>query len=170
MRSRERGFWFLAGGACVAVAGLAVGLTMAFTGGNSSAPPARARSYSDFQACLLTGERGLADPAAAPLWAGMKQASAAAHARVSYLAVRGPQTSANAIPFLGSLLVRHCGVVLAAGQAERDAVMARAPEYPSVRFAVVGGISTAKNITVLFGNAAAVQAGAAGEVSRAAGS
>jgi hypothetical protein len=36
-----------------------------------------ARSDTDFQAWLLTGERGLADPVAAPLWAGLKQASLA---------------------------------------------------------------------------------------------
>ena len=105
MRNRERGFWFLVGGAGVAIAGLTIGLTLDFTGGApASAPAARARSYTDLQACLLTGERGLADPAAAALWAGMEQASLATHAKVSYLAVAGPQTSGNALPFLGSLL------------------------------------------------------------------
>ena len=173
MRSGERGFWFLVGGACVAVAGLVVGLTLAFTGGTAgpgAAPgAARARSYTDFQACLLTGERGLADPAAAPLWAGMQRASLATHAKVSYLAVTGPQTRDNALPFLGSLLARHCGVVLAAGQAQRDAVADWARQYPSVKFAVVGGISTASNMTVLSGNATAIRGGAASEVSSAAG-
>jgi hypothetical protein len=115
--------------------------------------------YTDFQACLLTGARGLADPAAAPVWAGMERASLATHAKVSYLAVTGPQTSDNALPFLGALLVRHCEVVLAAGQAERNAVAERARQYPSVEFAVVGGISTASNITVLSGDSAAVRDG-----------
>lgn len=172
MRSREHGFWFLVGGACVAVAGLAVGLTLAFSGGGSSAlpdPAASSRSYTDFQACLLTSNRGLADPASVPLWAGMRQASLATHAKVSYLAVMGPQTSDNALPFLGSLLVRHCQVVLAAGQPERAAIADRARKFPSVRFAVVGGTSTAPNIAVLSGNAAAIRDAAAREVSRAAG-
>lgn len=131
---------------------------------------ARARVYTSFQACLLTGERGLADPASVPLWAGMQQASLATHAKVSYLAVRGPQTSDNALSFLGSLLIRRCQVVLAAGQPERDAIARRAGKYPSVKFAVVGGSSAAPNVTVLSGNAAAIRDAAAREVSDAAGS
>jgi hypothetical protein len=167
-QDRGRGFWFAAAGACAAAAGLAAGLALAFTGG-TSAPPARARSYTDFQACLLTGERGLADPVAAPLWAGMEQASLVTHAKVSYLAAAGPQTMDNALSFLGSLLVRHCGLVLAAGQAERDAVAERARQYPSVKFAVVGGVPAAPNMTVLSGSATAVRDGAASAVSHAAG-
>lgn len=169
MRNRKRGFWFLACGTCVAVIALVAGLIWAFTGA-SSVPAARARSYTNFQACLLTGERGLADPAAAPVWAGMEQASLATHAKVSYLAVMGPQTKGNALPFLGSLLARHCGVVLTAGKAERDAAAEQARQYPSVKFAVVGGISTAPNITVLSGNTVEIRDGAANTVSRAAGS
>ena len=169
MRNAGRGLWFIAGGACVAVAGLAMGLALAFSGGTAPAPAAAGgRSYSNFQACLLTSEKGLADPAATPLWAGMEQASLATRAKVSYLAVMGPQTTGNALPFLGALLARHCGVVLAAGQPERDAVAQRARGYPSVKFAVVGGISTAPNVTVLSGSAAAIRDGAASEVSRAA--
>jgi basic membrane lipoprotein Med (substrate-binding protein (PBP1-ABC) superfamily) len=143
MQNRVRGWWFVAAGACAAMAGLAAGLALAFTGGAAAPQAAGARQYSDFQACLLTGERGLADPAAAPLWAGMEQASLVTHARVSYLAVAGPQTAANALPVLGSLLVQHCGLVLAAGQAEREAVAERAREYPSVKFAVRDGAASA---------------------------
>jgi hypothetical protein len=168
VRDRVRGFWFLIGGACLAICGLAVGLTLVFTdGGSSSASVAGERWYSNSQACLLTGDRGLADPAAAPLWAGMQQASLTTHAKVSYLAVMGPQTKGNALSFLGSLLVRHCGVVLAAGSAQRDAVAARAHQYPSVKFAVVGGVPGASNVTVLSGKAAAIRDGAADEVLRA---
>jgi len=100
----------------------------------------------------------------------MQEASRATHAEVSYLAVMGPQTVDNALPFLGSLLARHCEVVLAAGPAERNAVADRAHQYPTVRFAVVGGISSASNISVLSGDAAAVQDEADSTVSRAAGS
>jgi basic membrane lipoprotein Med (substrate-binding protein (PBP1-ABC) superfamily) len=99
----------------------------------------------------------------------MEQASLATHAKVSYLAVMGPQTEGNALSFLGSLLDRHCGLVLAAGQPERDAIAAQARQYPSVTFAVVGGIATAKNMTVLSGNTAAVRAAAASTVSHVAG-
>lgn len=170
MRNRKRDFWFLAFGACVAVAGISVSLMFAFMGGGTStAPVARARAYTNSQACLLTGELGLADPASTPLWAGMQQASQATHAKVSYLAVMGPQTSSNALSFLESLLIRHCQVVLAAGQPERDAVAQQASRYASVKFAVVGGTSTAPNITVLSGNAAAIRHAAAHEVSGATG-
>jgi basic membrane lipoprotein Med (substrate-binding protein (PBP1-ABC) superfamily) len=167
-RRLRRASLFVAAGACTVAAGLAAGLVLTFTGG-APAPAARARLYTDFQACLLTSERGLADPAAAPVWAGMEQASLVTHAKVSYLAVAGPQTMDNALPFLGSLLVRHCGLVLAAGQAEREAVTERAREYPLVKFAVVGGVSAAPNMTVLSGSAAAARSGAASAVAHAAG-
>lgn len=163
MRNRKRGFWLLALGACVVVVGI---LVIAFTNGSTStAPVARARTYTNSQACLLTGEHGLADTAAAALWAGMQQASLTTHTKVSHLAVTGPQTGDNASTFLGSLLIRHCEVVLAAGQPERDAVAQQASRYASVRFGVVGGTATAPNITVLSGNAAAIRAAAAHAVS-----
>jgi basic membrane lipoprotein Med (substrate-binding protein (PBP1-ABC) superfamily) len=60
-------------------------------------------------------------------------------------------------------------VVLASGQPEWDAVAKQARQYPSVKFVVVDGISTASNITVLSGNAAAIKGGAVSEVSGAAG-
>jgi basic membrane lipoprotein Med (substrate-binding protein (PBP1-ABC) superfamily) len=169
VRDSRHGFWLAAGSAALVLAGLVAGLAFAFTGGDSAPVRASGRTYTDFQACLLAGERGLADPAAAALWAGMQQASLATHAKASYLAVQGPQTRDNALPFLAALLVRHCGLVLAAGQPEREAVAAQARKYPSVKFAVIGGISTAPNITVLSGNDAAVRDGAAREMSRAAG-
>jgi basic membrane lipoprotein Med (substrate-binding protein (PBP1-ABC) superfamily) len=167
--NRERGFWFSVGAAGLALAGLTAGLIVAFTAGGSPAPVARARSYASLQACLLTGERGVADPAAAPVWAGMQKASLATRAMVSYLAVTGPQTEGNALPFLGSLLARNCELVLAAGQAAGNAVAAQARQYPTVQFAVVDGTVAAPNVTVLSGSAAAVRAGAASAVSRAAG-
>ncbi|MBO0870494.1 MAG: hypothetical protein J2P15_18210 [Micromonosporaceae bacterium] len=138
-------------------------------GGRSGPAGGSGRSYTSFQACLLTGEQGLADPAAAPVWAGMQQASLATDAKVSYLAVRGPQTADNALVFLNALMLRHCGLVLAAGRPERDAVVAQAGKYPSVRFAVVGGTSTAPNVMVLSGGDAAVRDGTARQMSHAAG-
>lgn len=159
--------WLAAGSAGLALAGLIAGLVVAFAGGNPAPAQGSGRTYTSFQACLLTGERGLADPAAASLWAGMQKASLATHAKASYLAVRGPQTSDNAMPFLQALLVRHCGLVLAAGQPERDAVAAQARKYQSVKFAVIGGIATAPNMTVLSGNSAEVRNAAAREMSNA---
>ncbi len=68
----------------------------------------------------------------------MEQASAATTARVSYLAVTGPATEAEAVPFAGSLLVRGCKVIVAAGAPERAAALADAGQYASVRFVVTG--------------------------------
>ena len=65
--------------ACAAVTGV---LLVAHSSG--SAPP-RARQYLAFNACLLTGSRGLAGPQAAQAWAGMQDASLATRAKVEYL-------------------------------------------------------------------------------------
>ena len=96
----------------------------------------------------------------------------ATSARVSYLAVTGPATEAQAEPFAGSLLVGGCKVVVASGAAERAAALAEAGRFGSVRF-VVAGPATASdpNVTVLTfttsgwrsGVASAVEAGVHGE-------
>ena len=144
----------------------------------SSPPPdasaGRSRSYSAFQACLLTGSGGVSDAVAALVWAGMEDASAATHAKVSYLAVMGPQTEANASTFVGSLVARQCGVILAAGQAEMAAVAADAGRFASVRFAIVAAsegpfASNAPNLAVVTGNQAQLRSGVASFVAKAAG-
>src|SRR5947208_6385650 len=68
---------------------------------------------------------GLAGPVASQVWAGMEDASRATSARVSYLAVTGPATQAQAAPFAGTLLVRGCKVVVVSGAVERAAVLGR---------------------------------------------
>jgi basic membrane lipoprotein Med (substrate-binding protein (PBP1-ABC) superfamily) len=109
--------------------------------------------YTAFQACLLTGANGLADPAAAPLWAGMQDASLATHAKVSYLAVAGPQTDGNARPYANTLVARHCSLVIGVGQSSVDAVELAAKVNPHKNFAVVGGRDTG-NVTVIAATAA----------------
>jgi hypothetical protein len=119
-------------------------------GGRVVLPPARARAYESVDACLLTGARGLADPTAAQVWAGMEDASRSTTVRVSYLAVTGPATEADAEPFVGSLLVRGCKVVVASGTAERAAALADAGRFGSVRFVVAGAAaSSPPNVTAL---------------------
>jgi basic membrane lipoprotein Med (substrate-binding protein (PBP1-ABC) superfamily) len=86
----------------------------------------------------------------------MEDASLRTHAKVSYLAVTSPATSANALTFLGSLLVRRCDVVVATGSPEQAAVRAEAAKYPGVRFVLAGagagaavqGPATAGNVAV----------------------
>ncbi|NEA76836.1 hypothetical protein [Streptomyces sp. SID13588] len=114
-----------------------------------SIPPTRAREYSQQQACLLTSDRGLADAAAVPVWAGMQDASAKTRTRVMYLAVAGEQSAANAAPFLASLAQRHCTVVLTVGAAPGGAVAIDGPKFPGTRFVIVGGTATGADVTVL---------------------
>src|SRR6266540_1993395 len=96
-----------------------------------SGPAPRARQYLDFTACLLTGEHGVADADAAPVWAGMQDASLQTRAEVQYLVVVGEQTVANAGPFLASLAQSRCDLVIA------------------VRFVVLGGGATGTNVSVV---------------------
>lgn len=126
-------------------AALAAGLAMAAgvlagcSSGHYVAPaPTRARAYADVDACLLTGPGGVADPAAAPVWAGMEDVSATGQVRTSYLAVPAPATPASVASHLGSLVVSKCDLIIAVGAAERAAVLAQAREFPSVHFLVLG--------------------------------
>jgi basic membrane lipoprotein Med (substrate-binding protein (PBP1-ABC) superfamily) len=116
------------------------------SGENGSA--ARARQYSAFDACLLTGSQGLAEPQAAQAWAGMQDASLETHAKVEYLQAMGPQTSAAALPYLASLVQRDCNLIIAVGTDTVSAVSSQAGRYPQVRFAVVGG-QQAGNVTAV---------------------
>jgi hypothetical protein len=91
----------------------------------------RARQYLDFTACLLTDADGVTGAQAAPVWAGMQDASQATHAKVQYLSVSGPQTVENAMPFLNSLAQGHCDLVVAVGDAPVAAVRAGAGKFPA---------------------------------------
>ncbi|WP_329134976.1 hypothetical protein OG552_20440 [Streptomyces sp. NBC_01476] len=133
--------WSVTGGA--GVVALAAVVTVVLLAGSGSGrprelPPARARVYTEQQACLLTGERGLADPAAAPVWAGMQDASARTHAKVTYLAMAGEQSTGAAGPYLATLVERKCTVVLTVGAAPDGAAASAAAKYPGARFLVVG--------------------------------
>ena len=155
--------WFLA-----VAAVLAAGCAIAGCGsGSQPASDPRARAYTNYRACLLTGGRGVNDPVAAPAWAGMQRASQATHAKVSYLAVSGPQTKANATTYLGSLVVQQCDVIIAAGAAEQAAVITDAGQFRTVRFAVLstsaGPVAgAAANVAVVGGDPASIQSGVAG--------
>ena len=163
---RFRGRWVLLGLATV-LAGVGIGLAVSggplpWSSGGRALPPARARVYESVDACLLTGSAGLADPDASQVWAGMEDASKATSARVSYLAVTGPATQAEAAPFAGTLLVRGCKVVVASGAAERAAVLAEAARFTSVRFVVEGAAAgSPPNVTALVFSTSGVRAGVA---------
>ena len=95
---------------------------------------------------MLTDGQGLAGAQAAPVWAGLQDASLSTHAKVQYLQASGPDTAANAAPYLASLVQRKCAVVVAVGPAQVGAVATEATKYPGVRFVVVGVAGSGKNV------------------------
>lgn len=111
-----------------------------------AAEPPRARQYLDFTACLLTDEHGIQSPQAAPIWAGMQDASLATHAKIQYLSVTGPQTVDNAAAFLASLTQRHCNLVFATGDTPVTATRENAAKYPTVGFYIVGAGTNTTNL------------------------
>ncbi|WP_307620956.1 hypothetical protein [Streptomyces sp. V3I7] len=136
----------LAGGALIVVAALVVGGYLLFGGDDRPPiPDTRARHYTEVDACLLTGEKGIAaGTPAATVWQGMQDASLKTHARVSYTSVMGEQSTGNARPFLNGMLQRSCEVVLAVGRPEVAAVGQTAPQYRKVGFVLVGGKADTK--------------------------
>jgi basic membrane lipoprotein Med (substrate-binding protein (PBP1-ABC) superfamily) len=112
-------------------------------------PPARAREYRSFDACLLTGAAGLTDRDTAAVWAGMQDASLATRARVSYLPAVGPATAANVAPYEASLIQRNCQVVVAVGSLPVTVTAADAPQHPDVRFVLIGGSGGGSNVSVV---------------------
>jgi len=107
------------------------------------------RQYLAFTACLLTDDQGVAGPAAAPVWAGMQDASLATRAKVQFLPAVAASTPDAVAPYLASLLQRRCDLVLAVGSAEVGAASAGAKSHPSVRFVLVGDQSGSPNVTAL---------------------
>lgn len=112
-------------------------------------PPTRARAYTAFDACLLTDADGVAGAQAAPVWSGMQAASLSTAGKVSYLAVTGEDTAANAVPYVNTLVQRKCDLVLAVGAAEVAAARRQAAVFPHVAFVVVDAGSSAGNVTAV---------------------
>jgi DNA-binding LacI/PurR family transcriptional regulator len=111
--------------------------------------PARARQYRSVDACLLTGPAGIAERQTAAVWSGMQDASLATLARVFYLPVLGPETAANAQPFVQTLIQRRCQVIVAVGEVEVGAVATAAPKHDDIRFVLVGGRAVGGNVLVV---------------------
>lgn len=139
--------WWVGGGIAVVVVAALLGWLLWPDGTDP-----RARVYTDATACLLTPAAGVADPQAAPVWAGMQQASLATRGKVQYLEVDGPQTSAQAATFLATLAAGSCDLVLTAGKSQNDALTTSASSYPNVSFVLVGTGSVAKNVSVIDAN------------------
>lgn len=144
---RRRTWGFLGAGAAAAAVGVAAAAS--WSGGGARTVEPRARAYRDVSVCLLTDGRGVSDPPAASVWAGMEDASSATHVMVSSLAVAGPGTAANAVAYANTLVQQRCAVVLAVGAAQTSAVDQMAARAPKVRFVLVGGGTPKANVTVL---------------------
>lgn len=132
-------------------------------------PPARARQYIAFSACLLTGPAGLADPSARAVWSGMQEASATTAAKVTYLAAVGAsETVGSVTPFANSLVQQHCGLVLAVGAVEVQTAQAVAAATADINFVLVGGGAVGRNVAVVpAGDAAGVSSRVASVVKAA---
>jgi len=144
---RTRRVWLLAGGAASLLAVLIWVLWP-----SPQAEP-RARQYQDVTACLLTGQAGVTEAQAAPVWAGMQAASARTHGQVRFLAVTGDQTVDNAKTFAGTLMLGRCAVIVAEPGIADGAVRAVAGQHPEQRFVVVGGAAaSAGNVSRVDGS------------------
>lgn len=144
----------LAGALVAAAALISFLLWPAKAGAVRIQPPAtRAHSYSAYTACLLTGPKGLTDPAAAPVWTGLREASTATSAQISYLTMLGADTTANAEIYINTLALRGCSAILAAGTIPADGALKAAASWPGHRvIAIEPAGSVAKppaNLTVL---------------------
>jgi len=145
---RSRRVWWVAG-AVVLVVALTTTLVLMLGHSGRPLPTARARQYRSVDACLLTGPAGVAEQQTAAVWSGMQDASSATLVRVSYLPVVGPETAANAEPFLESLIQRRCQVIVAVGEVEVGTVAAEAPKHGDRRFVLVGRTAAGGNVSVV---------------------
>jgi hypothetical protein len=121
---------------------IAAGVLLALPDTNSAStnhviPEARARTYGQVSNCLLTDPSGIQGAFAAAVWAGMESASAANHAQVSYLAIQGPDTTANAEIYINTLAMRGCSTILVAGSVSAQAAVHRAASWANQRLVTV---------------------------------
>ncbi|MFJ8662209.1 BMP family ABC transporter substrate-binding protein [Streptomyces sp. NPDC093795] len=134
---RGRVGWAL-GAVLVLVLGLLGAWLFAGAEDRGTPPDPRARAYEDYDACLLTDERGIVSGApAAPVWEGMQAASLDKRIRVTYVPVMGEQSVANAVPFLNGLVQRNCEIVVASGAPQVTAAEAAVEKNPKIRFVTV---------------------------------
>ncbi|MBX9424786.1 MULTISPECIES: BMP family ABC transporter substrate-binding protein [Streptomyces] len=134
---RGRVGWAL-GSVLVLVLGLLGARMFAQSEERGTPPDPRARAYQDYDACLLTDERGIVSGApAAPVWEGMQAASVDKRIRVTFVPVMGEQSVANARPFLNGLVQRDCEIVVASGAPQVAAAEAAVEKNPKVRFVTV---------------------------------
>ncbi|WFE38935.1 hypothetical protein [Micromonospora sp. WMMD998] len=145
-----------------------VGVLLWLTWPRAGEPAPRERRYEAFTACLLTDDRGLAGAEAKAAWDGMQAVSNVHRIKVQYLAVDGPQTTANALAYFNTLALENCGVVVAAGAAPVAALSQGKARFPDVRYVTVGAEPAAAGISgVPAGVAEEIRTGVESAVDRA---
>ena len=107
------------------------------------------RQYLDVKACLLTGSGGVSDGSAAAAWAGLRDASLATKAMVSYQPVIGPATGSAALPYLASLAQRQCRVIVAVDTGPVAAAVSDAARFGQIRFLVIAARRSSANVTAI---------------------
>jgi hypothetical protein len=142
-------FWWAVAVGVIVVVGLGIFLAIPDKKAQTVLPPTRARVYTAQDACLLTDASGVTGAAAVPVWKGMQAASTQTSAKVSFLAVSGPDTAANSVAYVNTLVQRKCTIVLAVGNSQVAAVQEQAKTYPSIRFALIGGGGKSSNMWVV---------------------
>lgn len=145
----RRYWWALTGVVVVFGMGLGVYLSRPAASQRALPPPPRARVYTAFDACLLTDSAGVGSAQAAPVWSGMQAASLKTSGKVSFLSVYGPDTAANAVPYVNTLVQRRCDLVVAVGASQAAAARQQAAVFPKVRFVVVDDGPSAGNVAVV---------------------
>lgn len=128
--------WWCWGGVAALGAVLAVVAWVAWPVAEPEVP--RAREYRDYDMCLLTGQKGIAEGPAAAAWAGMQTVSLETNVRVGYMPVSGEQTPARAQQFLATQVQQRCAIIVAVGEAQVAAVAAVKDQYPLVKFVPLG--------------------------------
>jgi basic membrane lipoprotein Med (substrate-binding protein (PBP1-ABC) superfamily) len=143
---RASGWLRLAIAALVVAAAVVVSVVVLSPAGKPTVDGGR---YLAFTSCLLTDSRGLAAQPASSAWAGLEDVAGSTRMQVHYLTV--PASATSAAPYLAGLMAQGCDVVVAAGQAQAQAVQADAHLFARVRFLVVGGSASGPNVSVVHG-------------------
>ncbi|HCT78978.1 MAG TPA: hypothetical protein DGT23_20945 [Micromonosporaceae bacterium] len=113
----------------------------------ASPEPPRAREFRNYDLCLLTGQEGIGAGVGATAWAGLQEVSKQTNVRLSYLSVSGEQTEARARQYVATQVQQQCGIIVAVGKPQVDAVGAMSGKYPTVKFVALTDDVTSTEVT-----------------------
>ncbi|MEU9243755.1 BMP family ABC transporter substrate-binding protein [Streptomyces sp. NPDC048385] len=100
------------------------------------APKVVANNISrNFRACLINDQHDSA--MAQSVWSSLQQATSGAAVNAQHLEIPKSGTAAS-LPYINSLVQRHCGLIISVGPDLHDAVTTAARHNPHQRFIIVG--------------------------------